>query len=106
VLTDWVCGSGGQASTKDATFEIQKSGLRRVLRALPASPSSDRWVFSKAKVRKVRGVKTQRDRRLGFRCRGSAKTVPLFELDSAEAIEKLAATIKVHLKGTTGRSRR
>jgi hypothetical protein len=106
VLADWVCGSGVRGSAKAATFEIQKSGLRRVLRALPASPPSDRWVFSKAKVRKTKGAKAERDRRLGFRCRGLAKIVPLYELDSAEAIEKLAETIKAHWKATMGKSRR
>lgn len=94
VMNHWSVGNKPWDS-KDV-FEVRKSVLKRVPRALVASDlTKGSKVTTKATVNSPMGVKRADGRQLCCLLPVGVETTPLYDLDSADALDKLAESMKL-----------
>lgn len=100
VLGDWACGTSYRKPKGGTQFELAWHMLRRIVKAFDATGQvQGQRTMTKAMIKGTRGVKSA-DRQISCVILGSAKRVPVFELDSAESLERLGRDIQDHWRET------
>jgi len=94
VMSEWALGKA--AATPEQRFILARYMLRRIPKALAASATLAKGsrLVTRATVKRVVGAKKGDERRLACRLPAGVEAVPLFSLDSAEGLDRLAATMK------------
>jgi len=94
VMTDWTLGKS--AWVPDRQFSIQRYMLRRVPRALAnaANLGAGARLQTRAAVKRVAAERRAADRRLACRLAAGTESVPLYQLDDARELERLASSIR------------
>ena len=105
VMSDWRVGSG--EATEGQRFILDRAMLRRVPLSLGAAVGSGqtRRLQTDATVKRVEGTKHKkgsRDRKLSYQLPVGVETEPLYSLDSAEELRKLAARVRAMWAKTNG----
>ena len=105
VMSDWRVGSG--EATEGQRFILDRAMLRRVPLSLGAAVGSGqtRRLQTDATVKRVEGTKHKkgsRDRNLSYQLPVGVETEPLYSLDSAEELRKLAARVRAMWAKTNG----
>lgn len=102
VMSDWRIGDS--KSAPDDRFILQRYMLRRIPRALALSAGVEKGgrLVTRSAARRVGGGKKVRgkDRRMGCRLPCGVEVVPLYSLDSAEQLERLAHGMKAMWRET------
>lgn len=102
VMTDWALGDS--TSQADDRFSLQSYMLRRVTRALAdrtGMPSGAR-IKTSAAARSITGTSKGKSRKLTCALPAGVEAVPLYSINNAEALEKLADRIKVMWSSVNG----
>jgi hypothetical protein len=103
VMSDW--GLGDSTSQADDRVSLQSYMLRRVTRALAdrtGMPSGTR-VKTSAAARSIAGASKGKSRKLTCALPAGVEAVPLYSINNAEALEKLADRIKAMWSAVNGR---
>ena len=99
VMSDWATGPKGVPNKGDR-FAIGSFMLRRLPRALRAADGAKtKRITTAAIVKTTAAAKKSRDRRLSCKLVGGIESQPLVELDSAEAVERLAGRMRDMWRG-------
>jgi hypothetical protein len=95
VMSDWAIGNA-TSTPPGKRFVLARNMLRRIPRALAASSDVAKGgrLPTRAAVKRVVGAKKGKDRRLSCRLRMGADTVPLYSLENAEELGRLAKRMK------------
>jgi hypothetical protein len=94
VMSDWTLGDS--AAQPDDRFTVQSYMLRRVARALAhrtGTPNGSR-IRTSAAGRSTSGAHEGKNRKLSCSVPASVEAVPLYAINSAEALEKIADKMK------------
>ena len=94
VMNEWTVGKGGWSA--DQRFVLARYMLRRIPRILSTSTTAAKGsrVVTRATVKRVVGAKKGEERRIGCRLPAGVEVVPLYTLDSAEGLDRLASAMK------------
>ena len=102
VMSDWALGDS--TSQVDDRFSLQSYMLRRVSRALAdrsGTPSGTR-IKTSAAARSIAGATKGKSRKLTCALPAGVEAVPLYSINNAEALEKLADRIKAMWSSVNG----
>jgi hypothetical protein len=93
-MSKWTVGKGDYIP--DLRFVIPRNMLRRIPKVLvsSASFSKDSRLITRAAVKSAGGARKSGDRRLGCCLPTGVETVPLYTLDTAEALDHLVQRMK------------
>jgi hypothetical protein len=102
VMSDWALGDS--ATQPEDRFRLQPYMMRRVARALAdrtGTPSSTR-IRTNAAARLSSGATKGKSRKLTCSLPAGVDAVPLYSINNAEALEKLADRIKAMWSSVSG----
>jgi hypothetical protein len=92
IMAEWTAGK--KPYDADQRFVLRRSMLRRVPKALGATNLTANMRLSTKAAVKIAGAKKTDERQLSCRLPAGVRTVALYTLDSAEALDRLAQSIK------------
>jgi hypothetical protein len=92
VMNHWSVGDRPWDSKE--VFEVRKSVLKRVPRALRSDLTKDSKLTTKATVNSAPGAKRTDGRQLCCNLPAGVETIPLYDLDSADSLDRLGVRMK------------
>jgi hypothetical protein len=108
VIGGWVVKGRSESGYRPERFTIPRNMLRRLLRPLSPAVDGGEYIPTDAKARLPKAGRVGKGKganRLSYRCYGGIQEMPLYGLDSPQAIVSLASSMKRHWRHFGGRPR-